>query len=92
MFGLNADVARLSDRGGALVEQPPPILRIGPCLGDDLGAIERANVGLIVGDDRVQRLGVDQASFGEQLLESLGTKRGRNAFAGFAHCHVIFSR
>jgi hypothetical protein len=92
VFGLHADISQLSDRGRAVVEQPPPIFRIGPCLGDDLGSVERTDVGLVGGDDRVQHLGIYEASFGEQLLQRLGTQGGRNALTGFAHCHVIFSR
>jgi hypothetical protein len=93
VLGLHADESQFFDRGSAVVEQPPPIVRLGPCLGDHLGAVERSDVGLVGGDDGVQYVRVDQGSLGQQLLEGLGTQRRGNAVIGFANSdHVVFSR
>ena len=45
-----------------------------------------------VGDDPVHRVRVDQAPFGEQLLQRLGAQRRGNAFGGSAGGHAVFSR
>ena len=57
------------DRLGGVFQQRLFERRIGPCLGDDLRAIVRADLGLIGLDDRVERGRVDIAFFAQDRFE-----------------------
>ena len=75
VLALRALEAELGDGGGAVVEQPRLVLRVGPRLGDDLGAVHRADGGLVGADERLDRLRVDQPALDEQRLQRLGAQR-----------------
>lgn len=93
VLALGAAEAEFLDGGGAVRQEPSAVLGVGPGLGDHLGAVERTHVGLVVGDERIDHLGVDQTAFGEQLFECLGAQGRGRGLAGFAGGrHEVVSR
>ncbi len=75
---LEAAVAELGDRGRPVGTKPLAIGVVDPGAGDDAGAVLRADVVLVEVDDRVDRVGRDQALLDEERLEG-----------GGAHRHVV---
>jgi hypothetical protein len=70
---LGTAEAHLRDRGRAVGEQPLAVGGIGPGACDYLGAVEWADVGLVVIDDGVHELGIDESLLNQKRLERLDT-------------------
>ena len=69
VLALGTAEAELRDRGGGVVEQPSAVRGIDPRVGDDLRPVHRAEVVLVGLDDRVDRVGGDEAPLDEQRLD-----------------------
>src|SRR5690242_19082078 len=69
MLALAAGVADLGDCGRAVLEQPLLVFRIDPGLGNDEGAVARADLLLVGLDQKVERGGVDIALLGQHGFE-----------------------
>jgi hypothetical protein len=88
VFALRADEPQLPKGGSAVFEQPAPITRIAPRLGDHLGTVEWPDVGLVGVDDAVDHSRINQAALNEKLFERLRAQRSgrRGIVAGHESC------
>src|SRR6267143_1567889 len=68
-LALAADVAQLRDGGGGVGEQPLLEGGIDPGLRDDARAVARADLRLVGVDQRVERLGIDEALVHQQRFQ-----------------------
>jgi hypothetical protein len=71
MTGDGVEPCRRVDRFGRIRQQPLLEFRIDPGTGDDARPDMRANLGLDILDDLVERCGVDIALLGQDRLERL---------------------
>jgi hypothetical protein len=69
VFAFGPLEAEFGDGRGAVGEQALLVIRVGPCAGDDLRAVHRAEVVLEVLHDLVERIGVEDSVFDEHRLD-----------------------
>jgi len=63
VLALGAPETQLGDRRSSVGEEAPLVLGIDPGPYHYLRAVHRADVALVGGDDRIERIGVDEATF-----------------------------
>jgi len=80
MIADPADVTERAHRLGGVIQQGLFESGIGPCLGDDLRAIMRADLGLVGLDDGVERGRFHIAFFGQNRLERAHAQFGLRQF------------
>ena len=76
MLALAAGIAELGDRRCRVLEQPRAIGGIGPGLGDDAGAVARADLRLVGLDQAIERGRIDVALLGQHGLQRADAQLG----------------
>ena len=74
VLALTAAEAELGDRLRRVVEKPVAVGGIAPGLGDDPGAVARADLRLVGLDEDVERGRIDVALLGQKRLERADAK------------------